>query len=319
MPYIPTGTSLEDDILTANGSDFHTTTFLYGLTYTIGMLGNSSGDGTLLDPYLLMTPPEGAVVYNDDAGIGLNALITYRAITTGTHSLEATSFDGGTGSYTISISAGLGTQNGDVVRGSQFADMVNGLGGNDQIAGLGGNDRISGASGNDTLGGGNGADTLLGGENSDVLIGNTGNDVLHGGNHNDVIYGGPGADILGGGFGADRFVFQLAEHSTAGSVDRIVASEGAIAMQGVGAVGGDVIDLQQIDANTTVSGNQAFVFTGGGFDSGQRSAGRVWLEEYGGRTLLRGNTDADAQAEISIWIEDGNVAWNRYYAGDFVL
>jgi hypothetical protein len=76
--------------------------------------------------------------------------------------------------------------------------------------------------------------------------------------------------------------------------------------------GGDVIDLAGIDANTTLAGNQAFVFGGTGI-------GGLSLVNAGENTLVRCNADDDAAFEFELLIEDGGILASVYRPGDFVL
>jgi len=106
-----------------------------------------------------------------------------------------------------------------------------------------------GLQGNDNLAGSNGTDYLFGGGNGDILLGNG------------------GADFLSGGNGTDIFRYGAVNDSTATLHDLILDFT----------PGTDVIDLSTIDANLTVSGDQAFTF-----DSAQNSgtvAGHVtWFQ-----------------------------------------
>ena len=79
-----------------------------------------------------------------------------------------------------------------------------------------------------------------------------------------------------------------------------------------GSLGGDRIDLAGIDANTSVAGNQAFVFGGTG-------AGRVSLVNSDSNTLLRCNVDGDAAFELELLIGDNGILASAYRALDFVL
>jgi hypothetical protein len=47
--------------------------------------------------------------------------------------------------------------------------------------------------------------------------------------------------------------------------------------------------------------------------------GRLWAATSGSNTLIRGNTDSDAAAELEITIEDGTVAASAYSAADFLV
>ena len=166
---------------------------------------------------------------------------------------------------------------------------------NNVITGNSVNNVLSGLDGNDQLNGGRGNDTLDGGSGNDELYGNCGNDLMR---------GGAGADTLTGGPGNDRYDYDSVSDSPAGAGrDRIVD------FAGTGAGIGDQIDLATIDANTVVSGNQAFIF-GGPFTAGH-------LRYVGG--VLQGNTDADAAAEIEIALVGGPPAFSVGGAGSDIL
>jgi Ca2+-binding RTX toxin-like protein len=127
-----------------------------------------------------------------------------------------------------------------------------------------------------------------------------------------VLVGGAGADVLIGGLGADRFDFDAVSESTATVRDAIRTGGGASAFEGAGVSGGDVIDLSGIDANTSVAGNQAFLFGGTGI-------GHLSLVNSGTTTIVNGNVDADATFEFVLAIEDGSLLAAAYKAGDFIL
>nr|WP_246742343.1 M10 family metallopeptidase [Microvirga splendida] len=184
---------------------------------------------------------------------------------------------------------------GNTLRGNAGNDKLYGLSGNDVLVGGSGKDVLSGGSGtdtasystaksgvvadlltrssnrgdaagdsyssiecligssySDTLRGNGSANRISGGSGSDKLYGRGGNDVLDGGAGNDKIYGESGKDLLTSGSGADIFVFSSSSHSRMSSADTITDFRR----------GSDRIDLRAIDANTKVSGDQAFVFIG---------------------------------------------------------
>lgn len=163
-------------------------------------------------------------------------------------------------------------------------------------------------------GGGNGlGNNITGNGSNNQLFGYQGIDTLRGLAGNDSLVGGEQADILIGGLGNDRFIFNLATHSSGANVDRIIAGDGAIAFQGAGAAAGDRIDLSAIDANSIGGGaNDAFIWGGTGL-------GRLSVVNDGNVSVVRGNTDNDGTFELLIRIEDGGVLAAAYNASDFIL
>lgn len=140
---------------------------------------------------------------------------------------------------------------------------------------------LTGNSAANTLRGMSGADRLVGGDGNDSLCGDSGNDVLHGDAGNDRLNGGHGQDQLFGGAGADVFIFQRASHSTRSASDRVLDFQ----------TGVDKLDLSLIDADTSVTGNQAFVF-------GPSAAGAASLWMSGG--VVFGDVNNDGVADLAI-------------------
>ncbi|MRX52030.1 DUF4082 domain-containing protein [Paracoccus sp. S-4012] len=171
---------------------------------------------------------------------------------------------------------------------------------------------IEGTTGGDTLRGTDGEDVILGGAGNDWIFGSGGADVLRGQDGNDALRGGQGSDVLIGGKGSDVFLFRSIAESNAANPDVIRAGDGAIAFEGAGVAGGDVIDLSRLDADPSQSGVQAFIF-------GSKDKGGLWLTDVDGRTLVSGNVNDDSAAEFQLWIEDGNLAASAYVASDFIL
>lgn len=199
--------------------------------------------------------------------------------------------------------------------GIGFQGTLKGLGGNDVLrAGNGGytldggdgNDDLTGEKGKDTVLGGNGNDTMAAGNGDDSLVGGAGTDSLAGEAGKDRLIGGAGADRLTGGADADTFVFVAAGDSTPAAADTITD------FVGPGAASGDKIDLGAIDANAGITGNQAFIWGG-------TAAGHLRATEEGTKTVLLGNTDADAAMEIRIVLDDGSTRSTAYTAADFIL
>jgi serralysin len=116
---------------------------------------------------------------------------------------------------------------------------------------------------------------MSGGEGFDILDAEFGNDIIHGGGNtdtirgndgNDRIYGDGSNDFLYGGAGNDSFVYITTADSFIGSgIDKI---------QDFGRTG-DKIDLNLIDANSALAGNQAFTWAGMSYPEVNK-AGNLW-------------------------------------------
>ena len=169
-----------------------------------------------------------------------------------------------------------GTEGDDLIQTFSLGEPINGLGGDDVIISLGGNDIVHGNAGVDFLRGGFGDDQLFGDAGADRLKGEEGNDLL---------VGGAGQDTSFGGLGADRFDFNSVNESRAGAALRD-------SIRGFSRGEGDSIDLETIDAKTTVGGNQKFVLIGA--DGFHGVAGE--LRFAGG--VLQGDTDGNGLANF---------------------
>ena len=263
-----------------------------------------------------------------DLQTGTNTLVyngaTLASVTVNLASGEASGFTsianiqnvtGGAGNDLIT--GGVGSNN---LQGGLGNDTLDGGAGNDTMLGGGGNDTFIVDSTGDMVGenGGGGIDTTLssvtrslfnanlehlvltgganingtGNNNANQITGNTGNNTLTGGVGNDTLDGGAGNDILNGGLGVDSmtggagddtFDFNALAHSLAGSNDVITD------FQGAGAVGGDVIDLFDIDA-INGGANNAFAFIGGGAFT---AAGQVRAVVVGTDTIIQANTNGN--------------------------
>ena len=93
----------------------------------------------------------------------------------------------------------------------------------------------------------------------------------------------------------------------------IAGADGAIAFEGVGVTGGDVLDLRGIDANLTLAGDQAFVW------SASRAAGTIALSEVNGNTVINGHVNNDGVADFTLVIADGAITANQYSGDEFLL
>ncbi|HZH11207.1 MAG TPA: heparin lyase I family protein [Microvirga sp.] len=146
------------------------------------------------------------------------------------------------------ITGGAGN---DILQGTAEQDSILGGNGRDTLYGKAGNDFLNGQAGNDFLNGQAGNDTLSGGSGDDVLHGLEGNDRLYGDDGNDRLVTGMNQNTLTGGNGADVFDFNALDQKP-GVSSWIKDFQHHV----------DRIDLADIDANTKVSGNQAFTFIG---------------------------------------------------------
>jgi VCBS repeat-containing protein len=122
------------------------------------------------------------------------------------------------------------------------------------------------------------------------LYGGAAADILIGGAVGDLLYGGGGADSITGGGGADKFRYDLVSHSTATATDSITDFLS----------GTDKLDLTIIDANTNVSGNQAFTWIGSSAFS--NVAGQLRVFQSGSDWIVQGDTDGNGVADLVITV-----------------
>ena len=169
-----------------------------------------------------------------------------------------------TDSQTISVTVG-NVIDGLTLTGTNKADTLTGGVAEDTISGLGGNDTLSGGGGSDTIDGGDG---------------------------NDVLTGGAGADRLTGGAGADTFVYQALGDSSQATMDFL--TDFSIAQN-------DKISLSAIDANTGLTGDQAFNWIGSGAFS--NVAGQLRYYQSGGDTFVTGDVNGDGVGDFLIQID----------------
>ncbi|MDQ3246369.1 MAG: hypothetical protein M3Q52_05670 [Pseudomonadota bacterium] len=151
-----------------------------------------------------------------------------------------------------------------------------------------------------------GGNTISGVGGNDLLFGHDGADVLIGGDGNDQLDGGAGRDRLTGGSGSDLFMFDDGDFAgtTASSADQITDFSRAER---------DRLDMRAVDANSGVSGDQAFSFVGTSAFSG--TAGELRYEQISGITVVQGDLDGNGTADF--WIRlDGLHALT---AGDVLL
>lgn len=156
-------------------------------------------------------------------------------------------------------------------------------------------------------GAGNSAANALAGNSSDnSLDGKSGDDEIRGGDGDDKVIGAGGKDDLYGDTGADTFIYQSVKDST-------VAMSGRDTIFDFSRSQGDHIDLSAIDANTKVSGNQAFSFVGTKAFSGK--AGELRYEKTLSDTYIFVDVNGDKVADLAIHL-DRSLALQQ---GDFLL
>ena len=142
--------------------------------------------------------------------------------------------------------------------------------------------------GQDRLNGSPDADYMFGAAGHDSLFGNLGNDMLMGGVGADTINGGNGKDRLYGGSDTarDEFVFATATESANSTARDAIYNF----TRGI-----DDISLLLIDANTALSGNQAFGW--GGKTAGTND---LWFTLSGGNATVYADVNGDARADFSV-------------------
>lgn len=229
-------------------------------------------------------------------------------------------------------------------------DVITGGSGNDVIASGGGDDliRFKGTSaGYDSIDGGSGVDRIEAGSKgtviglssvsgvevitangfasvsisgssaantldfSDVVLtgitaikGGGGDDWIYGSQQKDVIVGGSGADTLYGNGGSDVFDFNALSESAPTAPDHIMDF----------AIGADKLDLKTIDANTLLTGNQAFMFIGEAAFSNKAGELRVDTSNPS-QTLIVGDVNGDGLADFGI-VLNGTL---QLHASDLLL
>ena len=175
-------------------------------------------------------------------------------------------------------------------------DIMRGGAGADLMFGNGGNDFIDGGDGNDRMYGGDGSDEMYGGFGCDVLNGEGGNDLMFGNGWMDILTGGAGKDTMSGGTERDYFNFDNVSDTgkTAATRDVIVDFQKKL----------DKIDLWDIDSNSRVAGNQAFIFIENRPFFGYGGEVRYVLQDRAGtvndRTIVEGDLNGDRKADFQI-------------------
>jgi Ca2+-binding RTX toxin-like protein len=135
--------------------------------------------------------------------------------------------------------------------------------------------------------------TLLGGnllidalEGNDTITGSTSNDVINAGSGTDRVIGSLGADRMTGGSERDTYVYSQVNQIGLGMGNRDSITDFTS--------GQDFLDLNAIDSNTVLAGNQNFRYIAGLAFSGV--AGELRLENE----LLSGDINGDRKADFEL-------------------
>ena len=131
------------------------------------------------------------------------------------------------------------------------------------------------------------ADALIGDAGANRLEGGSGSDHLAGGAGGDTLIGGAGGDTLAGGEGADTFVFRFtADSAGSGSARDVILDWDR----------GDRIDISNIDARTTIAGDQPFNFV----TWYTRKPGELMVQAESGGYVVKGDINGDGASEFMI-------------------
>jgi len=153
-----------------------------------------------------------------------------------------------------------------------------------RITGTSGNDRYRGTQHDDMVRGKKGGDTLSGGNGDDTIMGQAGKDTLKGGKGADALYGGNGTDRLSGGKSDDMFIFKSVREIRGDEITDFAP--------------GDLVDLSQVDGDSTASGTQRFDYIGGSNFSG--TGGEVRSVQRDRDTVLEGDVTGDGKRDFQI-------------------
>ncbi len=204
---------------------------------------------------------------------------------------------GGAGIDTlVSIENLTGSNFNDVLMVRHSTTIINGGAGNDWLTADYSDATLNGGAGDDRLDLAESSGTLNGGDGNDILQSSVfAYAVLNGGAGNDTLICAD-VGVINGGTGADTIHPGLYARIDYNSVNDSPAGAGRDHILGFKGDGEDEakIDLRDIDANTLVTGNQAFSFIGSAVFT---AAGQLRYAEG----FLQGNTDGNMETtEIEI-------------------
>ncbi|HVZ43899.1 MAG TPA: Ig-like domain-containing protein [Ramlibacter sp.] len=261
---------------------------------------------------------DGVTLIGTGVATGGHWTITSSSLSLGAHSITASSSDAASNASPSSsalsvIVATVGTANNDSITGGAGNDFIDGAAGSDTMAGAGGNDTYIVNSALDQVqeGASAGTDTIdslvtytlpVNVENL-VLVGTAAINGVGNGDPNQLtgntaanqLTGGLGADTMTGGTGADTFIWSAVNQSPWGGNDTITDFK---------ATEGDKLNLQAIDPNPLVAGDQKFTFIGTAAFSSSDATAQLRFDP--GTHMLLGSTDADTDAEFAVLLTGVN-------------
>ncbi len=143
-----------------------------------------------------------------------------------------------------------------------------------------------------TLHGSASNNTLLGLAGDDVIRGLGGRDTIDGGDGEDLLDGGVGKDTLTGGSGRDAFQFRDGDFGATRALADVITD--------FSQADREKIQLNLVDANTALTGDQAFAWIGTGAFTG--AAGQLRYAHQAGNTYVEGDTDGDGTLDFAIML-----------------
>lgn len=103
---VTVGGAVTGRVDTTSDEDWFRITLTSGVSYRIDLRGSDTSGGTLRDPYVRLLNSGGSVLStDDDAGTGTDSQILFTATSSGTYYIAASGFDGEQGTYTLSVTS----------------------------------------------------------------------------------------------------------------------------------------------------------------------------------------------------------------------
>ena len=263
--------------------------FSTGLTVTIDTIAPTVAIGKVTTTSIAGTAEAGAKIDLNDGATKIGTVTADlvgqwaapAALTPGLHTLTAVATDiAGNATTTPGLPVNMGTVGNDLLFGGGIASMLVGGASDAILAAVGYTlpalseiEFLSAYTGSTGL-------ALTGNEFVNAIVGGAGNDTVSGGGAADILFGGAGVDVFG---------FAALSDSAVAAPD-LLADFSALA--------GEQIDLNLLDANTGLEGNQAFSFIGSSAFSGV--AGQLRQETAGTNTMVFGDVNGDSVADFGI-------------------